>query len=85
MRSWVREMRPRTFVESIASMSLSFISPTRSMPWAPPALLTVATDSERRGTQGCSRIVSARKWKLKVGDELTEDVDVAEVLWYFRP
>jgi len=37
------EMRPRTFVLNIVSMSLSWISPTRSVPWAPPALLTATT------------------------------------------
>ncbi len=46
------------------------------MPWAPPALLTAAIVWGR-----CDRNARSR---TDVG-ELTKDVDIAEVLWYFGP
>jgi hypothetical protein len=68
----VREMRPKTFVANIVSMSLSCILPTMSVPWAPPALLTAAMVFENAASG------------TEVG-ELTEYVDIAEVLRYFGP
>ena len=88
-RSCVREMRPKTFVANMVSMSLSWISPTRSTPWAAPALLTAVaaarpiTFSERGGSEvEPARVCAA---KSKCNKLLTEDVDVAELLRYLRP
>ncbi len=60
MRSWVREMRPKTFVANMVSMSLSWISPTRSTPWAAPALLTAAGAGITFQKRGGSEVEPAR-------------------------
>lgn len=73
----MREMRPKTFVANIVSTSLSCILPTMSVPWAPPALLTAAIGF---GKTILKNVASG----TEVG-ELTEDVDIAEVLRYFGP
>jgi hypothetical protein len=77
----VREMRPRTFVANIASMSLSKISPTRSMPCAPPALLTALS---RRLVSFYGYVFPSPEI-VGVINAHTEDIDVAEFLWDFGP
>ena len=83
----MREMRPKTFVANMVSMSLSWISPTRSVPWAAPALLTAAARPSTFSERGrlVLRVEPACACKIKCNIMLTEDVDVAELLRYLRP